>query len=87
MFRPEAFESDFHLARGYKGTTSRDTDVAPLIAPDLGRSRNHYLDYIEHMRNIDEPLWVGLAPRADRLIRFVSYFHTLKSVCSLSLPI
>lgn len=69
LFRPEAFESDFCLSGGYADKTDAQSSIPALTAPDLGRTREHYLEYIDNMADKDEPLWLGLSPKADRLIR------------------
>jgi len=60
LFCPESFESEFALSSGL--------DSAPLKSPDLYRSFVAYKEWIGNMSRVDDPVWLGFAPHAERLL-------------------
>lgn len=90
LFSATAFESDFVLASGHSPSAEHALAITALPAPDLGRSQQHYLEYINlKIPSVDEPVWLGLPPRADRLIRWVGLYvdEWLSSTQSLAVQL
>eukprot|EP00918_Siedleckia_nematoides_P041178 GHVU01089442.1.p1 GENE.GHVU01089442.1~~GHVU01089442.1.p1 ORF type:complete len:560 (+),score=111.49 GHVU01089442.1:818-2497(+) len=80
IFTPNSFDSDFELSLSYKSLNLPDLedDAPQLLAPDLGRGRDHYIGWVESaLPLIDKPTWLGFAPHAELLLSQRAGSHAL----------
>ncbi|KAF8819609.1 hypothetical protein IE077_000770, partial [Cardiosporidium cionae] len=79
FFSYEAFEAEFFLSM----TDETEANDSRLVAPELGRSRQHYIQWIEQLQDVDNPCWLGFTARAERLISGRSGLSSITKWCTL----